>query len=397
VAPISTRSTDVSPTHRLAARFAALALFPSLVAGSAAGAPAPPTTPKPSAAPAPAAAPAAAPPPKPARSASPLAPLAPLGPGETVAIAHAPFEAGDCSLCHARADAKNPGPIAGKVNELCFSCHEEFQTILARQHKHPPAADACTNCHNPHNSKTQRLLRAELPALCLGCHAAMKQTVETAKVKHRALAIDKSCANCHNPHGSATEKLLVKLPMDVCLGCHSKEGMRSADGKPLVNMKAWLDANKDWHGPVAANDCSACHKPHGSENFRLLVNEYPPSFYAAFDPKNYALCFGCHDEQVFLEPQTTTLTGFRRGSKNLHYVHVNKEERGRTCRACHEVHASKQDHHIRESVPYGPKGWMLKINYSKLPNGGQCTRTCHETRAYDRNAGLPAAPAGAKR
>jgi hypothetical protein len=107
--------------------------------------------------------------------------------------------------------------------------------------------------------------------------------------------------------------------------------------------------------------------------------------------KNYGLCFGCHDEQAFLAQQTTTLTGFRRGSKNLHFVHVNKEDRGRTCRACHEVHASTQDHHLREAVPYGPRGWLLKLNYTKAPNGGQCARTCHETRAYDRNANAPAA------
>jgi hypothetical protein len=59
------------------------------------------------------------------------------------------------------------------------------------------------------------------------------------------------------------------------------------------------------------------------------------------------------------------------------------KERGRTCRACHEVHASKQDHHIREGVPYGPKAWVLKINYTKLPNGGSCAKTCHETKTYN--------------
>lgn len=364
-------------------RAASLALMTALAGPALAASPAAPTA-------APAKAPAAAA--KPARA---RPPLAPLGPNEKIAIAHAPYEAGDCSLCHARADAKDPGPVAGKVNDLCFTCHEEFQKILARQHKHPPALDACTNCHNPHNSKSPKLLLAELPALCYDCHGPVKELAEGAKVKHQALATGARCANCHNPHGSDSEKLLVKLPFDLCLSCHNKEGMKSADGKPLVNMKAWLDANKDWHGPVLANDCSACHKPHGSQNFRLLVNEYPASFYAPFDPKNYALCFGCHDEQAFTTQQTTTLTGFRRGSKNLHFVHVNKEDRGRTCRACHEVHASTQDHHLREAVPYGPRGWLLKLNYTKSANGGQCARTCHETRAYDRTAGAPAS--GARR
>jgi hypothetical protein len=63
-------------------------------------------------------------------------------------------------------------------------------------------------------------------------------------------------------------------------------------------------------------------------------------------------------------------------------VHVNKADRGRTCRACHEVHASKQAHHIRDSVPYGAKGWALKINYTKTPTGGSCAKTCHDTKSY---------------
>jgi len=56
------------------------------------------------------------------------------------------------------------------------------------------------------------------------------------------------------------------------------------------------------------------------------------------------------------------------------------------------VHASKQDHHIRDGVPYGPKGWMLKINYTKLPNGGSCAKTCHETKAYNNKTLTSSAP-----
>jgi hypothetical protein len=63
---------------------------------------------------------------------------------------------------------------------------------------------------------------------------------------------------------------------------------------------------------------------------------------------------------------------------------VNKTDRGRTCRACHEVHASKQPRHVRDGVPYGPQGWVLKINYTKTANGGQCTKTCHDTKRYER-------------
>ena len=45
----------------------------------------------------------------------------------------------------------------------------------------------------------------------------------------------------------------------------------------------------------------------------------------------------------------------------LSFLHVNKASRGRTCRACHEVHAAEQAHIVRDGVPYGSKGWVLPI------------------------------------
>ncbi len=308
--------------------------------------------------------------------------VAPFPPGPNIKWSHAPYEAGDCSLCHVRNDAKNPGPITMGINELCYSCHEEFQGIMARKVKHRPAVEACTNCHNPHNATEKKLLVADMVVLCTNCHKGIKEQMATAKVKHDALTTGERCANCHNPHAANVDRLLIQLPFDLCVNCHSKDGMVAADGRVMTNYKKWLAEHKVWHEPVRAKDCSACHRPHGSQNFRLLVAPYPATFYSPYDPKNYALCFGCHNDKVVSVPETTTLTGFRDGSRNLHYVHVH-QERGRTCRACHEVHASNQDHHIREGVPYGPKGWVLKLNYTKLPTGGQCARTCHDTKSYN--------------
>jgi polyferredoxin len=95
------------------------------------------------------------------------------------------------------------------------------------------------------------------------------------------------------------------------------------------------------------------------------------------------------------EPHTTTLTKFRNGDLNLHYVHVNKDERGRTCRACHEVHAAKQPHQIRDAVPYGNTGYMLKVNFTQTPNGGSCAKTCHVTRSYTNSVAPLVLPAAA--
>lgn len=308
--------------------------------------------------------------------------VAPLPAKPSPVSSHAPYEAGDCKICHQNADPKQVGGLRKPAPGLCLECHEEFAGVLKRQHTHPPARKECTSCHNPHNARYPKLLLAEPRELCTNCHTNIKTASTNARVQHGALNGGKQCVGCHNPHASSVERLLIQLPFDLCVSCHGRDDVVDAKGKKLQNMKAWLDSNREWHGPVAAKDCSACHEPHGGDHFRLLKNDYPPEFYAPYDPRNYALCFSCHNEKAYSTPQTTTLTGFRDGAKNMHFVHLQQSGRGRTCRACHEVHASQQTHHIRAGVPYGSGGWVLKLNYKKTATGGSCEKTCHQERSY---------------
>lgn len=309
--------------------------------------------------------------------------LAPVSAGGTIVTSHGPFEAGDCSICHQNKDPLKPGPLLAPAKDLCLGCHEEFTQILARKSSHEAARQTCVNCHNPHNSQFQKLLVAESGSLCLSCHESIKSLAERSKVTHGALQSGGKCLNCHNPHGAHVENLLTQLPFDLCVNCHGQDGMKDDQGKSLTNFKKLLADNPEHHGPVSSKDCSACHHPHGGDHFRLLAMDYPAQFYSPYDPKLYALCYECHEESILATPETTSLTNFRDGSRNLHYLHVNKTERGRTCRACHEVHASHQPHQIRDAVPYGSKGWMLKINFTPTPTGGSCAKTCHATKSYD--------------
>ena len=305
--------------------------------------------------------------------------------------AHSPYQDGDCSLCHQNKDRTNPGAIIKQVNALCLDCHDDFGKVMARKYSHVAARVNCVSCHNPHNAKQPKLLVEESGALCLSCHTAISNLVTNAKEKHDALTSDAKCMNCHNPHAANVEHLLNRLPYDLCVGCHGKDGIKDQDGKVLTNMKKLLVENPEQHGPVAGKDCSACHTPHGGNNFRLLTKEYPAQFYSPYDPKLYDLCFDCHESSMVKDAKTTTLTKFRNGDQNLHFVHVNKDERGRTCRACHEVHASKQKHQIRDAVPYGKTGYMLKVNFTQTATGGSCAQTCHLTRSYT-NSVAPLAP-----
>ena len=314
-----------------------------------------------------------------------FATVAPMPEGTTIAWSHAPFELGECSLCHTGDSPTAPGPIEGEVNELCFGCHEDTQEAMAAARmSHYAAEDDCTNCHNPHNSEFPKLLQSEAPELCAECHSDVWELATQASVQHGAVLTGRACLACHNPHASNVDSLLQGLPYDLCVKCHTEQGLTDDKGVTLTNFGELLVSNPFAHGPVAARDCSACHQPHGGETFRLLIEEYPSKFYAPFDPDNYRLCFTCHNEEVVTHEETTTLTGFRDGSRNLHFVHVNKADRGRTCRACHEVHAAPQQHLIRDGVPYGKKGWVLKINYRQEANGGTCEKTCHSAKSYDR-------------
>lgn len=319
--------------------------------------------------------------------------VAPLKSGAVTT--HVPYGTGECTLCHEKAKSgKGVGPAVKPVNKTCYFCHEDVQNIMtSAKFRHATAGESCTSCHNPHNSEYKSLLVAPMPGLCTNCHVAIRKQMG-AKVKHDALTTPASCSACHSPHASNVEHVLLRLPFDQCVDCHSKDDLKDGNGKVLTNFKTFLAANPVQHAPVAQKDCSSCHETHGSDHTRLLIAPYPPEFYAPFAPGNYALCFTCHDEKMVTVKETTTETRFRNGSQNLHFAHVNKADKGRICRACHEVHAAKQAFLVREGVPYGSGGWVLKVGYTRTADGGTCEKTCHTaTRYVNTAAPAPAAPA----
>jgi predicted CXXCH cytochrome family protein len=295
---------------------------------------------------------------------------------------HGPAAVGGCIACHEPHVADYEKNLKEQGPTLCFSCHtdhaDSFQNATVI---HKPVAENCSNCHNPHASEKEFMLSDESPMLCFGCHKEQQKWVNDSLVKHGALMTGKSCLNCHEPHVSNIEKRLSMAPMDLCLSCHDTT-LEAPDGKQLANMKELLAEYNDHHGPIRQKDCSGCHNPHGSNVFRILRNPYPAKFYMPYSDENYNLCFGCHEKTIVQNPDTTKLTNFRNGEVNLHFKHVNRPEKGRTCRACHETHASSHPKHIRESVPFGT--WELPINYRKTETGGSCTPGCHKLKKYDR-------------
>lgn len=297
---------------------------------------------------------------------------------------HGPVATGECAVCHDPHQSNFPRMLMADGNEVCYTCHtDKAEASKSKKFAHAPVADNCTNCHSPHAGEYEFNFKADgKKELCFTCHEDKKEWISKASVKHGGLNTEKKCLACHDPHFSDYTKQLVAKPVDLCMNCHDKP-LDTPSGK-ILDMKTYLAENNDHHGPIRQKDCSACHNTHGSDNFRMLREYFPPLFYASFDAKNYALCFNCHEKTLVLEQKTTTLTNFRNGDQNLHFVHVNKNIKGRTCRACHDAHATRNLKHIRDAVPFG--GWALPIQHKISKTGGQCSPGCHQTFAYDRKS-----------
>jgi predicted CXXCH cytochrome family protein len=283
-----------------------------------------------------------------------------------------------CDACHDPHSSTEPNLLKEKPWKLCSGCHEDAIPRAAAQARsvHAPVRDNCLACHAPHGSALAHQLKREAPELCLSCHEDLKRSLDDSPVVHRAVFQEGGCSTCHLPHFSKLPALQTQAQPQQCLACHDKP-LRTADGRTLSDMAGLLREN-----PIRLGACTACHQPHAAREAQLLSADYPPEFYAPFKADRYKLCFTCHSPELALSPNGAGVTGFADGDRNLHWLHVN-QEKGRTCRACHEVHASRQSFHIRESVPFGPGGWKLSVRFEPTRTGGRCLPGCHVEKSYD--------------
>ena len=306
------------------------------------------------------------------------------GPG--IDWSHAPYNTRRCGLCHQSNSRKNPGAMKMTVNTLCLSCHT-YMEVQANSHE--PVQKDCGYCHNAHNSANSMFLHKPIQALCISCHQETGKQMRYA-VSHGALLDEASCENCHRSHWSTHKKLVNVSQKELCTRCHGGDGKTVRDNKrrALDNIAKRL-AKKYRHEPFEQGDCSECHDFHGSQNPRLLKYRFPEDFYIPYRDSQYALCYSCHQKKRITEPQTTSLTGFRNGDVNLHYVHTVKPRDGRSCRACHNSHGTNSPYLIRSSVPFGSTKWQLTITYTATKTGGRCSKTCHDETTYDNRGRRP--------
>lgn len=280
---------------------------------------------------------------------------------------HKPVRDGNCGICHDPHASNHKSRLTDTGANICFICHEEMVTGMTGKYIHEPILiSGCTDCHDPHSGENDLRLRATAEEICITCHDEKKNEISQYTSKHDP-AEKGQCISCHSPHFSENEYLLLDKIDSLCFKCHKENSI-------------WKK-RRFQHGPVVQGNCSACHNPHGSDNAYILRMSFPHKFYSAYEKGEYDLCFNCHKESIITAKETVTITNFRNGRINLHTLHVN-QKKGRTCRACHDVHASDQYYHIREEFLFGAVN--IPIEYSKTDTGGRCLPGCHKERRYDR-------------
>ena len=195
----------------------------------------------------------------------------------------APFTNLQCESCHgpsaAHMKAKNkaetpPMRVFGKgahssateQNEGCLSCHSGHNTMGWMGSAHENADVTCVSCHDVH-SDSDPMLGDSLgqQEVCFDCH--QRTRADTLKASGHPLRFgNMSCSDCHDVHDGNNDFLLTEDNVnDTCYSCHAeKRG-------PFL----WE------HAPVT-DDCTSCHRPHGS-NHPASLTKRPP-----------LLCQQCH-------------------------------------------------------------------------------------------------------
>mgnify|MGYP001205267927 CR=1 FL=1 len=205
------------------------------------------------------------------------------GPHAVAADARTPFGSTQCEACHGPGgdhakrlrfgQTRPPIPAFGpqalwskrRQDQLCLDCHRGAERRFWEGGAHQRHEVGCADCHRLHVRRDPVTVTETQPEVCTTCHSKQRAEIHRAYT-HPVRFGEMTCADCHEPHGSANEAMLAALTVnDNCFQCHAeKRG-------PFL----WE------HAPVT-EDCTLCHRTHGSNHPALLTRRAP------------LLCQQCH-------------------------------------------------------------------------------------------------------
>ncbi|MBE9559644.1 MAG: DmsE family decaheme c-type cytochrome [Proteobacteria bacterium] len=200
------------------------------------------------------------------------------------------------------------GESVEQRNDICLGCHNSGERMHWLSSTHEAEDLVCVSCHSIHepNDVIERTTQAEV---CFECHKDIRS--QTFRASSHPIRDNKViCSDCHNAHGSAGPSSLKQFTVNEnCYSCHAeKRG-------PFL-----------WEHYPASEDCTLCHRVHGSNHAALL------------NKPGAQLCQQCHAD--------ITVGGGRRHIRN--FLDSDDADPGRArfkvgmnCANCHsKIHGS---------------------------------------------------------
>jgi len=232
-----------------------------------------------------------------------------------------------CAAFAAKASRAAHPPLVSVSASGCAECHGD--ALKGRGSQHAAAAADCTNCHTVtiDRGDTRIGLKKKGPGLCVDCHKALaKAAAGTLPAAHPPVSDD--CGTCHKPHSSEEKKLLRAPIGTLCADCHDAAELQTRHGNQLT----------------ATTNCASCHAAHGGTNSKMLVasRQHAPFAKGACDSchrpasgnqirlrnRDAKLCTACHAD--VLKPAAP--------GETIHKA-LNLQAAGKPgCVACHNPH-----------------------------------------------------------
>jgi DmsE family decaheme c-type cytochrome len=237
------------------------------------------------------------------------------------ADSRSPFGQHGCETCHGPGEIhfKTEGNCAFSMtgrygegveqrNNVCLGCHKGGERMHWLSSTHEVEGLACVSCHSIHE-RNDVIHRTSQTEVCFKCHKDIR--AQTFRASTHPIQENKViCSDCHNAHGSVGPSSLKQYTINEnCYSCHAeKRG-------PFL-----------WEHYPASEDCTLCHRVHGS-NHQALLNKPGPQ-----------LCQQCH----------ATVLGTGAGPHVNNFYDLDETNAGRmrfivgaNCANCHsKVHGS---------------------------------------------------------
>ncbi|MHB1305607.1 MAG: cytochrome c3 family protein [Limisphaerales bacterium] len=171
-----------------------------------------------------------------------------------------------CESCHGPGSLHvESGGVRGtilnpkKSPDTCFQCHLDKRGEFNLPYSHPVAEGrlSCNDCHDSHTGSLLQKAGLMAPGDDQGCLACHQAQHGPFVFEHEAMR--EGCTACHRPHGSVNAKLLVQRNQSLCLKCHFQQ--QQAGGQLLiggVDHTSFVRQGTCWSG--------GCHEAvHGSQ------------------------------------------------------------------------------------------------------------------------------------